>query len=39
MENQATLNYDGALRREITPIASGQLSIKSNVQLIVEIES
>jgi len=39
MENQATLNYDGALRREITPITSGQLSIKSNVQLIVEIES
>ena len=39
MENQATLNYDGALRKSITPISSGQLSIKSNVQLIVEIES
>ena len=39
METQATLNYDGKLRKSITPIASGQLSIKSNVQLIVEIES
>jgi len=39
MENQASLNYDGALRRSVTPITSGQLSIKSNVQLIVEIES
>jgi uncharacterized protein YggE len=39
MESQASFNYDGALRRSVTPITSGQLSIKSNVQLIVEIES
>jgi uncharacterized protein YggE len=39
LESQATLGYDGDTRKSLTPIASGQLSIKSNVQLIVEIES
>jgi len=36
---EASLSYDGALRKNVTPITSGQLNIKSNVQLIVEIES
>src|SRR5689334_7963401 len=39
VEFEASLGYDGALRKNVTPITSGQLNIKSNVQLIVEIES
>lgn len=39
MEYQASISYNAAEHRSITPITSGQLSIKSNVQLIVEIES
>jgi uncharacterized protein YggE len=38
MEYEATLGYNGDLRKNTTPITSGQLNIKSNVQLIVEIE-
>ena len=37
MEYQADATY--AAKQAVTPITSGQLSIKSNVQLIVEIES
>ena len=39
VEYEATRSYDAALGKNVTPIASGQLNIKSNVQLIVEIES
>jgi uncharacterized protein YggE len=39
MEYQTTLNYDANLRKAVTPITPGQLNIRSNVQLIVEIES
>ncbi|HEY3104057.1 MAG TPA: SIMPL domain-containing protein [Pyrinomonadaceae bacterium] len=38
-EYQASLNYDMMARKVVTPITPGQLSIRSNVQLIVEIES
>src|SRR5690242_9990582 len=38
MEYEATLGNNGDLRKNTTPITSGQLNIKSNVQLIVEIE-
>jgi len=38
MEYEATRGYNGDLRKNTTPITSGQLNIKSNVQLIVEIE-
>ena len=38
MEYQADMTYTSA-KQTVTPITSGQLSIKSNVQLIVEIES
>jgi uncharacterized protein len=39
--SQPEMNYDSrtAMRASITPITAGQLSIKSNVQVIVEIES
>ena len=39
MEYQASISYARDPRQNTTPITSGQLSIKSNVQLIVEIES
>jgi hypothetical protein len=39
IEPLAGLQYAAETRRSVTPIASGQLNIKSNVQLIVEIES
>lgn len=39
MEYQADATYAGLAKQTVTPITSGQLSIKSNVQLIVEIES
>ena len=39
VEYEASVSYDAALRKNLTPIAAGQLNIKSNVQLIVEIES
>lgn len=39
MEYQADTRYAGLAKQAVTPITSGQLSIKSNVQLIVEIES
>ena len=39
MEYQADMTYAGLAKQTVTPITSGQLSIKSNVQLIVEIES
>jgi len=39
MEYQANTTYAGVARNSDTPIISGQLSIRSNVQLIVEIES
>ena len=39
MEYQADTTYAGLAKQTVTPITSGQLSIKSNVQLIVEIES
>lgn len=39
VEYQAGLSYDASERRSTTPITSGQLNIRSNVQLIVEIES
>ena len=38
VESQADMDYTMA-RKTVTPITSGQLNIKSNVQLIVEIES
>ena len=38
-EFQADMTYAGLAKQTVTPITSGQLSIKSNVQLIVEIES
>lgn len=38
MEYEATLSYKAEARKSVTPITSGQLNIKSNVQLIVEIE-
>jgi len=38
MEYEATLSYNAEARKSVTPITSGQLNIKSNVQLIVEIE-
>ena len=37
-EYDASISY-GANRKSVTPITPGQLSIRSNVQLIVEIES
>src|SRR5688572_19269528 len=37
MEYQASITYAGYPPAKQTPITSGQLSIKSNVQLIVEI--
>jgi uncharacterized protein YggE len=39
MEYHADASYTGLSKQSVTPITSGQLSIKSNVQLIVEIES
>ena len=39
MEYHADASYAGYPPAKQTPITSGQLSIKSNVQLIVEIES
>ena len=39
MEYQTALNYDATVRKAVTPITPGQLNIRSNVQLIVEIES
>ena len=39
MEYETNLNYDATVRKAVTPITPGQLNIRSNVQLIVEIES